>query len=273
VDPGIYDDITAEDYHRGAGVSVSTLKRLAEDGGPARVRYGPRKLTKSLAFGSLAHTAFLEPDELPKRYYPVDFILNERSRAFHEATVQAAGRQLVKRADYDTVQAMRDSVMRQSACARDVLVPGPHLKIESSMYWPDPETGLLRRVRPDGMRTDYKILFDLKSTVDASYGSFRWAIKEYRYYWQHPYYCDVTEATLGWEPAAFILFPVEKEAPYLVAPYEIEPADVVAGRDEVYRQLRRFKKFTDEDHWPGLPCAEPTLIRVPRGHTEYQETT
>jgi len=228
-----------------------------------------QKETKSLAFGSLAHTAFLEPDELPRRYYPVDFILNERSKAYQDAVVQAAGREIVKRADYDAAQRMRDAVLKQSAVARDMMIVDQHLLIEQSMYWRDDETGLLRRGRADGIRTDYHVMFDLKSTRDASRYGFSAAIRTYKYHWQHPYYVDGAIATLGWEPEAFIFFAVEPEPPWLVAPYEILPEDCEEGRRAFRHQLHRYKACLDRDEWPGLPAdqIQPLEVFTPRNFT------
>ena len=124
MEPGVYDNIPADDYHGGDGINVSTLKMLAEEGGPARVRWGSPKESKALQFGSLIHVAVLEPQNLARAYHPVALDrFDSRSKGYHEAEIQAAGREIVRASDYEAAQRIRDAVMSHPV-ARDMLAPG-----------------------------------------------------------------------------------------------------------------------------------------------------
>lgn len=252
--PGIYDGISADDYRAGDGVSVSTLKMMPEEGGPARVRYGKREETRAQFIGTLIHDVVLEPEKLDRTYHVVDLpVLNANHKAYQAAEIEAAGREIVRRVDYDNAHRIRDAILKQSSAARDLLAPGPNLKIEQSIYWIDEETGLLCRGRTDVMRTDYKVLCDLKSCVDATWDGFSKAIGEYKYHWQNAFYDDGVEAAGRWKPEAFIFIAVEKVEPFLTATYEIIPEDVQIGRDETRASLRHYAKCAETDTWPGLP--------------------
>lgn len=251
MEPGVYNGIPAETYHAGPGINVSSLKELAKEGGPARVRYGARRETKALEFGRLIHTAVLEPDDLDNQYYPVNLgQLNAKTKAYQEAELQAAGREIVRRVEYDEALRIRDGVLHNPV-ARDMLAPG-HVT-EQSFYWIDEETGVLCRGRADGARADYQVLFDLKSTFDATFDGFGKSIDEYKYYWQDAWYQDGWSHAAGWTPQAFIFIAVEKERPYLTAAYEIEEEKRMTGRDEVRAQLHRYAHYEATDTWPGLP--------------------
>ena len=249
--PGVYSGIPADQYHAGEGINVSSLKLLADEGGPARVRYGQRTETKALTFGRLIHAAILEADTFGESYYPVALAtLNENHKAYQAAALQAAGREIVRQADYDEALRIRDGVMRNPV-ARDMLAPG-HLT-EQSFYWIDQETGVLCRGRADGMRPDYRVLFDLKSTADATEDGFNKSVEDYRYYWQDAWYQAGWAEAAGWKPEAFIFLAVEKERPYLTAAYEIDGDRRAEGLAEARVQLRRYAEFLAADEWPGLP--------------------
>lgn len=247
--PGVYRDIPFEDYREGPGVSVSTLKIIADEGGPARVKCGAKKETKSLAFGSLIHTAILEPTEVEKRYFPVSIRLDSRTKKYQTAELDAAGREIVSQSDYDDAWRIRDAVLKH-AVARDLITD--KLETEVCAYALDPETGLLRRGRADGVRADIGVMFDLKSARAAGWDGFSKAVDDYAYHWQDPYYRDIWTA-VAWEPNAFIFLVVEPDAPFLTAAYEIIPEDIEEGREEFRKALRRYAECVRTDEWPGLP--------------------
>ena len=260
--PGVYDDIPHDAYLAGPGVSVSALKTLAREGGPARLRFGGHQESKALTFGSLIHTAVLEPDALPLRYHPVALTaLNPNHKSYQAAEIQAAGREIVRRDDYEEALRIRDGVLH-NAVARDML--GAGCRIEQSFYWTDDETGLLCRGRADGVRDDFRVLFDLKSCIDATWIGFAKSIEEYKYYWQDAWYRGGWERAAGWAPDAFIFLAVEKERPYLTAAYEIDPKDMEDGRDETRRQLLRFAACEASGQWPGLPDTLQLITRPAR---------
>ncbi|MFH5927422.1 PD-(D/E)XK nuclease-like domain-containing protein [Roseomonas xinghualingensis] len=244
--PGLYLDLPFDEYQAADAVSVSTLKRFAQAPCKALVS---RPSTPSLAFGSLVHCAVLEPHRLEDRY-AVTTVERRGTKAWEAACLEAGDRELVKQADMDDALRLRDAVQRH-AIARELLSPG--LIVEGSLFWDDPETGLRCRARPDGIRRDLKALVDVKSAADASYDEFGRAAAKYRYHWQEPMYRDGIQHVEGWVPDAFIFIVVEKEAPYLVAAYELDAADVDKGRRRVRETLSAYAECKRSGIWPGLP--------------------
>lgn len=260
-EPGLYDAIPEEQYHASPGVSVSRLKTFAK--APAKARYGKNKETGSLRFGSLIHTAILEPDQLDLRYMVSDLErFDPRTAAYKEESLKARGRELVKRAEYEEALRIQDAVHAHPSAG--ALLKGD-LRVEQSFYWIDPETGLLCRGRADGLHMDMRAIVDLKSTQDASPDrrGFAMSCGEYKYHWQDAFYREGIEAVTGWEPEAFVFIAVEKDRPYLVGTYELEPVAVERGREDVHEQLRAYAKCLKDDYWPGYsgdiePLAMPT---------------
>jgi len=250
MEPGIYSGIGEDAYHSGAQVSISTLKEFAKPGGPARVKGAPPKDTKSLRFGSLIHDTILLPDQVSRLYHVVDLKqLNPDHKAYKIEEERALGRTIVKRTDYDEARRIRDAVMKHTTAAE---ILSGELQTEQSIYWVDEETGLPCRGRTDIMRSDIRVLADLKSCINASQIDFGKTIVDYAYDWQHSFYEDgVSAVPNGFIPDAFIFIAVEKEEPYLTATWEIPKYDIDEARLEVRAALDRFAECIRTDEWPG----------------------
>lgn len=255
--PGLYLDIPEEPYHASPGVSVSSLKRFSE--APAKVRVR-RPDTKSLAFGSLAHTAVLQPHLLADRYHVVDLErISPREKATKDAMAAAGGRELVKRSDWDDALRLRDRVHAHPTL-REMLSP-VGLVVEASFYWPDPATGLLCRGRADGLRNDWQVVLDLKSTVDASPDGFARAVASYHYHWQQAHYQN--GLSIAWRrPKAFFFIAIESEEPFLPAIYELDARAVELGERQVAENLEAWAECERTGIWPGYP-EQPQPLDLP----------
>lgn len=254
---GLIFGVPEAEYHSGPGLSVSALKRFAELPEKARVQ---RPETRSLAFGTLIHTAIMEPDQLGARYWVVDLErISERDRATQEAMKLAGGRELVKRKEWDEALRIRDRI-HSHPTLREMLAP-VGLRTEASFWWIDDATGLLCRGRADGLREDWGVVLDLKSTTDASPDGFSRSVAEYRYHWQQAHYETGLAATWR-EPRAFFFIAVEKVEPYSVAIYELDPRAVDLGRREVREQMVAWAECKRTGIWPGFPV-EPQPLDLP----------
>ncbi len=255
--PGLYLDIPEDDYHAATGVSVSALKRFQE--APAKVRVR-RPDTPSLAFGSLAHTAVLQPHLLADRYHVVDLDrISLREKATKDAMAAAGGRELVKRSDWNDALRLRDQV-HAHPILRDMLAPDG-LVVEASFFWIDRTTGLLCRGRADGLREDWEVVIDLKSTVDASPEGFAKSVGNYNYHWQQAHYEN--GLTAAWKrPRAFFFVAIESEEPFLPAIYELDPRAVELGRREVAEHLEAWAECERTGIWPGYP-EQPQRLDLP----------
>ena len=245
--PGIHDGLPADDYHAAPGISKSGLSRFADC--PARFRWGKPATTEALRFGSLIHTAILEPVELDRRYKPSGLTrFSEREKAYQDELAKAGGRELVKQADYDEARRIQEAVLAHPV-VRELLTPD--LIAERSFAWHDPATGVLCRGRADGVNPAERLFVDIKTCADASHDAFAKAAHAYRYHWQAEMYTAGMQRADGWRANGFFFICVEKEPPYLTAVYEIGEPERELARFEVDAALARYAECLARDEWPG----------------------
>ena len=82
IEPGIYPDMSNEDYHAGPGVSGSFLANLLHYT-PFKAKYmkeNPPEKTEALDFGSVFHTLTLEPDKFAKEFVVLPEGFTRRSK-------------------------------------------------------------------------------------------------------------------------------------------------------------------------------------------------
>lgn len=163
------------------------------------------------------------------------------------------GRIVLSEDDWNTLHAMREKLMSHPAARALLSKKG---RSEMSFYWKDKKTGELLRVRPD-FYTDCGIIVDLKTARDASPEGFVSSIQSYRYDVQHPFYIDGVNAAIDQakldiaKARRFIFIGQEKEPPYSVGVYELDPEDVELGRHEYRNDVEKLHACREADKWPG----------------------
>ncbi len=78
---------------------------------------------------------------------------------------------------------------------------------ESSIYWEDPETGILCRCRPDKIIPEFHWIMDVKTTADIQ--RFKTAYYDYRYHVQDAFYSDGYEAQFECSQLSFFWLPAQ----------------------------------------------------------------
>jgi exodeoxyribonuclease VIII len=270
--------MTNAEYHSLPSISKSGLDLIHR--APALYRYrraNPTPQTPAMRWGTMVHTAILEPETLSSRYIvlPDDAPNKPTSRqrnakkpseetiaaiqwwdAFNELTV---GRETISPEESNALNDIR-------AMAHGDPVAGPILAkiahVERSIFWTDTDTGIECRCRPDAI-LDNGYILDVKTTQDASADSFSRSIATYRYHVQAAFYSDGYEAEFGAPPKGFAFLAIEKEPPYLCAVYLMDYKAVLRGRSEYQADLRTLRQCIDTDTWPGLSIA-PTRIDLPK---------
>jgi exodeoxyribonuclease VIII len=216
-----------------------------------------------MRFGSLYHTAMLEPEKIATDYHvmpDVDRRTKDGKAAWEAALIECGKREQVKPDDLAKAEAMRYVLMQHTAAANAITQHRQH--VEASLFWTDPVTGVECRARPDLIRADGFIV-DLKTAADASAEAFQRAAFNYGYHRQAAFYLDAWKLISGEAPKGFIFVVQETEAPYLTAVYVASPAMIEAGRAEIAQDLQRFAECLKTDTWPGLPDA-PQELTLPR---------
>lgn len=257
--PGIYTNLSNEDYHGGEGVSKSGLDLIARSPAHYRARYidgADTTPTPAMLFGTAFHTAILEPGRFAEEYLAAPKC-NRGTKAWMAFEAKNPGKTIIKPGEFDSIRRMVESVQSHPV-ARGALLAG---KPEQSVFWEDPDTGSLCRCRPDFWRDDGAII-DVKTAADGGPEEFMRSASTYRYHVQAAFYLDGCLAT-GNSSGEFFLVVVEKEAPFNVSFFLASNEMVAAGRDAYRENLDTYDKCIRTDDWPGYPAGPLTLNLPP----------
>lgn len=254
---GIHADVPADVYHRRelGVVNKGALDQLAKTPRHYRAWISgvDQKETPAMLFGRALHALVLEPDTFARHFKPAPSFGDLRTKAGREARddwhMLNRGVQMVPADDMDRMLAMRDAVMAHPIASK--LFTGG--QAEETVVWTDPVHGLLCKARMDYHQRQRGIVVDLKSTEDASPQGFALSVVSYRYHVQHAHYSSAFAAT-GNELQAFLFVAVEKQAPYAVSVYALDPEAEARGMDLRDRDMETLVECLKTDTWPGYPA-------------------
>ncbi len=265
--PGAYPGIAAEDYHRnpnllpGPSLSGTGAKTLVAKS-PAHFWYNsplnpkrpPEEDKRHLNIGKAAHDRLLLADRWETHYFilPPQFdpraTVKQAEWHAEAAAAREAGKVILRSVDADTVDAVVDAV-QNNELASALLTNG---ESELTLAWQHKETGVWLRARPDFLPTARQIISDLKFMADGSRNAFSRAISANGYAISAAMICDGVAAVFGDKvPPHWMHIVVEKEAPHVVALWELPLEDINRGRWLYHRAVRLFAECLNRDRWPG----------------------
>ncbi|EBE4008514.1 exodeoxyribonuclease VIII [Salmonella enterica] len=257
IQPGIYYDIPNEAYHAGPGVSKSQLDDIADT--PAIYLWRKNapvdtEKTKTLDTGTAFHCRVLEPEEFSKRFI-IAPEFNRRTSAGKEEEktfleeCARTGRTVLTAEEGRKIELMYQSVMALPLGQWLVESAG---YAESSVYWEDPETGILCRCRPDKIIPEFHWIMDVKTTADIQ--RFRTAYYDYRYHVQDAFYSDGYRAQFGEIPTfVFLVASTTTECGrYPVEIFMMGEDAKLAGQREYRRNLQTLAECLNNDEWPAI---------------------
>lgn len=249
--PGIYEGIKSADYHADEALGSTSLKTLATRT-PAHWKWeSEHPVHKDIYdLGTVTHSLILEGDESGVEVIDVD---DKRGNKWTIPAAEAVsnGKIPLKRAEWDLVKAMRDSVMAHPF-ARDAFTDH---RAEESVFWE--EDGLMLKCRPDAWKDG--LLVDLKTTVTADPREFPKLGYKLGYYQSAAHYQDVVLAATG-EKLPFVFINVEKSPPYLVSVVEYDQEALDLGRQMNARAKNIYRRCLETGEYPGYPAAEPISL-------------
>lgn len=255
--PGIYYDISNEDYHGGKGVSKSQLDYLAEC--PALYKWVKNApvdddKTGALDIGTAFHCLLLEPDEFSKRFLvpkPINRMTKAGKEEYAEMIKRAddLGQVLITAEENKKLLLMRDSALAHPIAKWLIECDG---KTESSIYWRDSDTDILCRCRPDKFIEEFNWIGDVKTSADIT--RFRAHSYDYRYHVQDPFYSDGVKTITGSNPVFVFLVvsTVINCGRYPVQTIVLDDIAKDAGRNEYKRNLQTLLECERTTEFPGL---------------------
>lgn len=217
-------------------------------------------MTKAMEGGQLFDKALLEPDKfaegLSHWVVPAGMKLSSKDGLqfkkdhpglpYLKATSDSPA--VVSEQD---VKGMIESVMRHSK-ARFIVEAG--VKQESA-FCLDPNTGLMRKVRPDARVFDNSsriVLADVKSTFRGGAVREAWIkhCARMAYHIQDSYYSDVYAHLF--EAPYFVFIVVERKPPYAVRMFQLDTEGKKFAREKYQRALEAFRRCQATGVWPAF---------------------
>lgn len=234
MEPGIYYDISNEDYHKDEAVGSTTIKSISSS--PAELYFNPFKGSKSSHIGTAIHSALLEP-----KLYEKDFCKlpnSDRRSAEYKAAVKEYGADFVLvGSEVEIVKMMFESSRLNEDFMNYISEGGGS---EVSMFATCPLTGLSLKCRFDRLSDRHPYPLDVKSCRDATQRGFSQSFGKYHYHVQAAFYLYVLKLVTGRDLNQFAFFAIENVAPYKNCMYYIGEESLELGRKTMFEAMHKL---------------------------------
>lgn len=222
-------------YHGNPNISASGLKMIYETDVDMYLKRQqmPRVESDAMKFGTMVHTALLEPANFEKEYFLIDKI-DRRTKAgkeeFAQKKIEAGDRIIVTAEEYNKLNAIKSNFHKNDEAMEHCMGI-----IELSHY--GEFEGVDIRVRPDVEGENF--ICDLKTTRASGELEFAKEIRFRNYDLQATFYSDV----LGYPPENFVFVYVQNVAPYAVRWCRLSDETIIRGRAKYIEALNDWKFY------------------------------
>ncbi len=261
-EPGVYHDLLFDDYKQIDAVNNSSLGPLKRSLRHYKMQEFSSE-TDAMRFGTLCHTALLEPGNMQRYIVMPDLTpgittangkpaanpkatsaYKQRVAEFHELH---SDRTVISQVEMDHLWGVTAAV-EENDLASEYLAPVGADR-ELTIIWICPDTGIKCKARIDHWRQSAKRITDLKTTQDGR----NWATKSidrYDYDRQAAFY-QWGMQVLGMDVQEVCFVVVESAAPYGVMAAPMHPETIAGGMNEVRDCIQQLAKARAANEWPG----------------------
>jgi hypothetical protein len=263
---GIIDAMPFDQYQAVPAVSKSFLDEFARCplAGYEYMTRGSEPPTKAMVLGSAVDCLLCEPDQFDSRFHirPETYEsddgekpLSGNAKACKEWIKTHRDKPVLTAAERDEALEMVRAIEADPKAAN--LLHG--CKVQQSVFWTEPTTGLQLKGRPDFIGPGYAI--DLKTTRDASETAISRTIASYRYYVQAALYSDGLKAN-GVECEAFYFIFVEAGARPKPNVRKLKQEALELGRMVYHEQLLKVRDCFKANNWPGFSGDGDNILEI-----------
>jgi exodeoxyribonuclease VIII len=256
------------DYYNLDAISVSGMKKIKQS--PAHFKnHEEIEPTDAMIFGSAYHMYVLEPKKFEEQYYIFDDSAicmaligdgykspraTKDYKAWQESEMRIIGnKSVINKAVFERIKEMKSRLF-QHPYAKMLLTNGlAEVGYSGTIATDAGEINI--KFKPDYVKTEKRIVVDLKTAADASIDGFTKAAADQDYHIQAAFYSDMLEHIAGDKRAySFIFIAQEKTLPYAFNLFECSPQFISQGRYEYELLLQLYKYCIDNNKWPGYQC-------------------
>lgn len=256
--------MTNAEYHANPAISSSDVKMVATKS-LAHWKNKVRKPSTAFALGTAVHAMVLEPH--------LDLVVrgpeDRRGNKWKEASLAAdlEGKLLLTESDYEQAAAMADAVKAHPVVQKWMAMSD--FIAEASFFAEDSLTRARIKCRPDGFIPSIGLVFDIKTTTDASPEGFPREVRKYGYDLQADFYLRVLQSA-GYNADDFFFVCVEKEPPYAVGIHTLDHAYMRSAEMRVSAILEKISNAqATGDFTTGWPLINH--IPLPRWQADQPE--
>lgn len=212
--------------------------------------------SKALRMGSLIHAMILEgPEVVSERYTIMPEGIDRRTKegkALYDGLLKANPNATLIPADEAEISRNVCKSVHEKLNAMQIAFHATEYMIQVQ-YCDTPLKCAIDAVGADGY------LYDIKTTEDASSGSFLSSVRSYRYNLQAYFYMLCYEIETGIRPRGFRFIAAEKVAPFDCAVYELGPDLMAFAVADFNRAVSLYASCQNFGSWPGYPNEVQTL--------------
>lgn len=248
--PGLYKNISLNEYHSSEGLSASGAKQLLENPDKFRRKYlmgfNPLDETRCFVFGRAFHKIVLEGfSDFSKEFAVLENMdrrTKEGKELYKKITEENEGKTILTSSEYSDMIGMKLVVDNEGYDFGNV---------ENSIYFE--KCDFLLKSRPDSMHEDFVgdiTLYDLKTCSNCDTRAFERDLVNYGYHIQAAMAVDAI-LSLGKKVLNYIIIAIEKTPPYFINEFEISEELIEFGRMEYNRAIDIYKYHASKE-WKNL---------------------
>jgi len=250
---GIYD-LPIREYHKLKAISRSAISELKKS--PLHywekfINPEPKeeKSHPALNLGNAVHTLVLEPEKFLDEFAVMEKVDlrttkgKEYQKLFDE---NSQGKIILKEEDYLLAKNISQEILNHPSVS---VILKDSFSVEKSIFWIDEDTELVCKARPDIWSHSLGVIFDIKTTNDASPENFMYSIRKYNYHIQAAMQIDAIFKNTGEMVKGFSILAAPTEAPHKPYIYMLDDDTIKQGRYEYQSALKIIKKCMDNNRW------------------------
>jgi hypothetical protein len=271
-EPTVVPDMPDTEYHAHKGsLSASGAKLLAPPSPcPAKFRWRQEnpEFKDEFDFGHVAHRLVLGKGASVEVIDAPNWQTKAAKAA--RAAARAADRVPILTKDYERAESIAHRVATDDQSA-GIFTNGD---AEVSLFWPDKETGVVRRARFDWLQHPVdgrrRVIADLKTAHSSEPDAFGRSAADFGYAISAANYVDGAIACGLADDPLFVFVAVEKEEPYVVSTFYATEDVIELGRALMRSALRTYAQCVETGKWPGY-LDGPAPLQLPVWYTRNLE--
>lgn len=265
MEPGVYQDLSFDDYARIPAINFSTLYRFKDTAAHARQgMVAQRESTPAQHLGFLVHMALLEPARFAESVVcppKLDRRTTEGKRMWASFEAANFNKEIATAREMEVCLGLQSSVANHPT-ARQILY-GDGMS-ELTIVWKDEELGTLCKGRIDriGKLNTQPVVLDVKTvSAVASLRNWQRSITDHSYCEQAAMYLGGLQTLMPLQEGtrSFLWLVCEVDPPYLVRLFDADYDAIQYGDQQFRAHLEQYAKCMATGDWPGYPDGIETV--------------